>query len=245
MGLSGMTVCLYSKYSASCVDFFQDMVYLRGIKMLCIDNEEVRRIIENDRAHYEVMEVPCIMVFYKNGRLDKYEGLDAFSWIQDRKQRIIMSSRLLTSVMSSTGSQVDPATAMMPTMTMRPTISTPAPVQAPTAPIQQVYAAQAPKQEPAQMPMQMPVISRPVLPVVQEEVEVVPNVPEGERMMGDPVMQDVSDAQKYATTGNSSVLKKKENILAMAASMAKQRESEFEANDPKRGIPTIGGEGRV
>ena len=243
MGLSGMTVCLYSKYSASCVDFFQDMVYLRGIKMLCIDNEEVRKIIEKDRAHYEVMEVPCIMVFYKNGRLDKYEGLDAFSWIQDRKQRIIMSSRLLTSVMSSTGSAVDPVTAMMPTMTMRPTISTPAPM-----PIPQGFAAQAPIQEPVQMPMQMPVIPRPVLPVIQEEVEAVPNVPnlsEGERMMGDPVMQDVSDAQKYATTGNSSVLKKKENILAMAASMAKQRESEFEANDPKRGIPTIGGEGRV
>jgi len=233
MGLSGMTVCLYSKYSSSCVDFFQDMVYLRGIKMLCIDNDEVRKVIEQDRAHYEVVEVPCILVFYKNGRLDKYEGIDAFSWIQDRKQRIIMSSRLLTSVMSSTStstSTMDPV-AMTPTMTMRPTIATPAP--------------------PVQTPP--PVAQRPVLPVMMEEdapeieQKAVPSPPmvEGERMPGDPVMLDVSDAQKYATTGNSSVLKKKENILAMAASMAKQRESEFEANDPKRTIPSIGGEGRV
>lgn len=230
MGLSGMTVCLYSKYSSSCVEFFQDMVYLRGIKMLCIDNDEVRKVIEQDRAHYEVVEVPCILVFYKNGRLDKYEGIDAFSWIQDRKQRIIMSSRLLTSVMSSTSSSssMDPV-EMTPTMTMRPTIATPAPP--PVTPPQ-----------------------RPVLPVMMEEdapdineQKAVPSPPmvEGERMPGDPVMLDVSDAQKYATTGNSSVLKKKENILAMAASMAKQRESEFEANDPKRSIPSIGGEGRV
>jgi hypothetical protein len=244
---NGMTVCLYSKYSPRCVDFFTDMVYLRGVKMLCIDNQEIRRVIEEDACHYGVFEVPCILVFYQNGRLDKYEGDDAFSWLQDKKHRTIMSSRLLSSALSSdldkertptvptssssygdvsADSYSAPQSSMLPVdrmdrMEREGRVDVVDPVTA-----QQQRQLQLQSQQSSMAPQQQP---------PSQENPAAPHVP----APGDPVMVDISEEEKYATETKSTVLKKRENIMAMAASMAKQRESEFEANDPKKRISPI------
>jgi hypothetical protein len=52
---------------------------------------------------------------------------------------------------------------------------------------------------------------------------------------GDPIAVDVPESERSATaTNNNNILRKKDNIMNMAMNMAKQRESEFEANDPKK-----------
>jgi hypothetical protein len=52
------------------------------INTVCIDNEEVRqRVINNEQI--DVTTVPCILVIYADGNVEKYEGLDAFKWCED------------------------------------------------------------------------------------------------------------------------------------------------------------------
>jgi hypothetical protein len=246
---NGMTVCLYSKYSPRCVDFFTDMVYLRGVKMLCIDNQEIRRVIEEDACHYGVFEVPCILVFYQNGRLDKYEGDDAFSWLQDKKHRTIMSSRLLSSALSSDLDKDRIPTLPTSSSSYSDHLSTESVVSMDSGnssnssllPIEREGRVDVSDPVTAQQQRQLQLQSQQsqMAPQQQQQQQQQqsqdPHVP----APGDPRMVDISEEEKYATETKSTVLKKRENIMAMAASMAKQRESEFEANDPKKRISPI------
>jgi len=253
---NGMTVCLYSKYSPRCVDYFTDMVYLRGVKMLCIDNQEIRRVIEEDACHYGVFEVPCILVFYQNGRLDKYEGDDAFSWLQDKKHRTIMSSRLLSSALSSDLDKDRIPTLPTSSSSYSDNLSTDSTDsgnsyglsnssnnQSSLLPteregrVDMVDAVAAQQQRQLQLQSQLQSQQNQMTPQQQQQPpsQDPPHVP----APGDPRMVDISEEEKYATDTKSTVLKKRENIMAMAASMAKQRESEFEANDPKKRISPI------
>ena len=249
---NGMTVCLYSKYSPRCVDFFTDMVYLRGVKMLCIDNQEIRRVIEEDACHYGVFEVPCILVFYQNGRLDKYEGDDAFSWLQDKKHRTIMSSRLLSSALSSDLDKDRIPTLPTSSSSYSDHLSTESVVSmdsgnssnssllpiAREGRVDVSYPVTAQQQRQLQLQSQQSQMApqqQQQQQQHQQQQSQDPHVP----APGDPRMVDISEEEKYATETKSTVLKKRENIMAMAASMAKQRESEFEANDPKKRISPI------
>lgn len=89
-------VCLYSKYSEKCVRFFEDMAYMRGIKMVCVDHEDARSLVERDSPGYRVERVPCILAFHEDGRMDKFEAEDAFEWLDDRKRRMCRSSDRLS-----------------------------------------------------------------------------------------------------------------------------------------------------
>jgi hypothetical protein len=213
--------------------------------MLCIDNQEIRRVIEEDACHYGVFEVPCILVFYQNGRLDKYEGDDAFSWLQDKKHRTIMSSRLLSSALSS-----DLDKDRIPTLPTSSSYSDNLSTESmesgnstnnqssllPTereGRVDMVDAVAAQQQR--QLQLQSQLQNQMTQQQQQQQQSQDPHVP----APGDPRMVDISEEEKYATETKSTVLKKRENIMAMAASMAKQRESEFEANDPKKRISPI------
>jgi len=85
-----IAVCLYSKYSQRCKEFMDNIREEHDIKMLCIDHKDVRDMISRDQNGYHVKTVPCIFLMYSNGRLEKYEGSDAFVWL-----------RKITSVMDS------------------------------------------------------------------------------------------------------------------------------------------------
>jgi hypothetical protein len=211
MGEKGppMTVCLYSKYSEQCVVFFQDMAYLKGIKMLCIDNEAVRDMVDNDVCHYGISHVPCVLVFFRSGRMDKYEGEDAFAWLYDRKQKMIMSSKLVMSAVDTLSSSVEPTDRQIP-------------------------SAQLPAKrlEVRNMNPALPENPFPPAPPGGPPVEMNEEL---ERTPGDPIAVDVPESERFATEGSkNNILKKKESIMTLAMSMAKQRESEFEANDPKK-----------
>lgn len=216
------TVCLYSKYSERCVVFFQDMAYLKGVRMLCVDNQAVRELLEKDDCRYEIQEVPCILVFFRNGRMDKYEGEDAFAWLHDRKQRLMTTSqRILTSLNDS---------QRLPDSS---SITTPIPTTSrlPDPPI-----ANGPSPQPIPTTLSGP--SSPpvgiVPPPYDDQENPISGVP-ASHTPGDPVAVDVPISERLATdTPISTILKKKENIMSFAMSMAKQREAEFEANDPKK-----------
>lgn len=85
-----VAVCLYSKYSQRCKEFLDDLRPGIDVHMLCIDNEEVRQALVNDNHGYHIRTVPCVFLFYPNGRLEKYEGSDAFTWM--RKIREILEA---------------------------------------------------------------------------------------------------------------------------------------------------------
>jgi len=214
---SGVTVCLYSKYSEQCVLFFEDMAYLKGIRMLCIDNENVRRLIENDDCKYDIKEVPTILIFYKNGRMDKYEGEDAFTWLYDRKKKMMMSSNMIISSLTNESNENEDhsvATEIKPikrieVRNMNPTL--------PEDPF--------PLTPPSSSSLEKEDISISQQPLVGHTP-------------GDPVSVDIPESERmpFENKSSSNILKKKENIMSIAMSMAKQRESEFEANDPKKKI---------
>lgn len=82
--MASVAVCLYSKYSQRCKEFLDDLPGNMGVQMLCIDNKDVRKAIMQDKNGYHIKTVPCIFLFYSNGRLEKFEGSDAFVWL--RKQ---------------------------------------------------------------------------------------------------------------------------------------------------------------
>jgi len=81
-----LVICLYSKYSQRCKEFLDELEEDIPIKMLCIDHKEVREIVMKDENGYHVRTVPCIFLFYPNGRLEKYEGSDAFVWLRKCKE---------------------------------------------------------------------------------------------------------------------------------------------------------------
>jgi len=83
-----VVLCLYSKYSQRSKEFLDDVRDEMGIQMLCIDHREIRDMIIKDMNGYHVRTVPCIFIIYSNGRLEKYEGSDAFVWLRKLKDEM-------------------------------------------------------------------------------------------------------------------------------------------------------------
>lgn len=53
-----------------------------GLNLVCIDNEDVReRIIKAKQI--DISSVPCILIVYPSGGVEKYEGSGAFEWIEE------------------------------------------------------------------------------------------------------------------------------------------------------------------
>lgn len=81
-------VLLYSKYSPNC-KILMENVKTSGadfIFPLCIDNQEVRSRIKNSR--FSISTVPCLLVVYGTGSVEKYEGNTAHSWIDSLLARL-------------------------------------------------------------------------------------------------------------------------------------------------------------
>lgn len=84
-----ITTFLYSKYSQSCQQFqklFDELPkeYKDNFKFepICVDNEKIRKhILESENIN--ITSVPCLLFAYNDGRVDKFEGADAFKWVED------------------------------------------------------------------------------------------------------------------------------------------------------------------
>jgi len=58
------------------------------MKLLCIDNELVRKRIINSKK-INISFVPSILVIYEDGGVEKYENNDAFVWVNEVIQRVL------------------------------------------------------------------------------------------------------------------------------------------------------------
>lgn len=84
-----LSLLLYSKYSSlskslmnrmntSGIDFTNKF----SLQPLCIDNEEIRkRILKN--KNIEVTTVPCLLIIFPDGGIEKYDGAHVFEWVEE------------------------------------------------------------------------------------------------------------------------------------------------------------------
>lgn len=83
-----LSVLLYSKYSSlskNLMDMIQtsgvDFVNKFALQSLCIDNEKIRkRITQDDKI--QVKSVPCLLIMFPDGGLEKYDGAHVFEWVE-------------------------------------------------------------------------------------------------------------------------------------------------------------------
>lgn len=83
------TVLLNSRYSLPCQNFLNTLVqsgidYKNLLKFVQvnIDNEQIRKQILNSN-NIDIKSVPCILLIYTDGSVEKYEGSDAFRWLDE------------------------------------------------------------------------------------------------------------------------------------------------------------------
>lgn len=84
-----LCVLLYSKYSPMSSKLMTalsacpiDLGATVGLNTVCIDNQDIRkRLLKNGKI--EISVVPCILIVYRSGGVEKYEGDAAFQWIDE------------------------------------------------------------------------------------------------------------------------------------------------------------------
>ena len=83
------TVLLNSRYSQPCQNFLNILVQsgidyktLLKFVQINIDNKEIRKQILSSN-NIDIKSVPCILLIYTDGSVEKYEGNDAFKWLDE------------------------------------------------------------------------------------------------------------------------------------------------------------------
>jgi hypothetical protein len=83
------SVLLYSKYSEFSKNIIKniensgfDFVNKKKLSTVCIDNDDIRNRILNSN-NMDIKVVPCILVIHDDGIVEKYEGDDAFKWVDE------------------------------------------------------------------------------------------------------------------------------------------------------------------
>lgn len=83
-------IYLYSKFSSSCKRFLnllQECNTDLGLTALCIDNSQIRERIQRSQ-NISINQVPCILLIFPDGVVEKYEGPHAFRWGDGMLSRI-------------------------------------------------------------------------------------------------------------------------------------------------------------
>lgn len=52
-------------------------------RKICVDNCDIRNLVLRDKKKFSIEMVPCILVFWAEGVMKKYEGPEAFTWVQE------------------------------------------------------------------------------------------------------------------------------------------------------------------
>jgi hypothetical protein len=84
-----LCVLLYSKYSPNSDKLRElislapvDIMSVAQIKLLCIDNEDIRdKIVKSTKLN--IQSVPCVLIVFPDGGVEKYEGITAFKWMDE------------------------------------------------------------------------------------------------------------------------------------------------------------------
>lgn len=84
-----LSVLLYSQYSPNSKRFLDmiknapiDFAASIGLSSLCIDNTDVRERILKSK-NIEIVSVPCVLIIYPDGGVEKYDGSNAFKWAEE------------------------------------------------------------------------------------------------------------------------------------------------------------------
>jgi hypothetical protein len=80
------SVLLYSQYSSNCkrlIDIVKQYIPTEfGLTEICIDNEKIRKQIAKSKK-IQINMVPCILVIFSDGVVEKYDGSNAFRWVEE------------------------------------------------------------------------------------------------------------------------------------------------------------------
>ena len=88
------SVFLYSKFSPNCKQIM-NMMRQSGVdfgtklklQFLCIDHAKIRsRVMSNESM--DINLIPCILIVYPNGGVEKYEAAHAFKWVEEMISRL-------------------------------------------------------------------------------------------------------------------------------------------------------------
>jgi hypothetical protein len=85
-----LVTLLWSKYSPHCKKLLDgilaapiDLTTAVGLQMVCVDNEDVRnRVFSSDK--FDITAVPCVLVSFPDGVIEKYCGSAAFRWTEEQ-----------------------------------------------------------------------------------------------------------------------------------------------------------------
>jgi hypothetical protein len=108
-------ICLYSKFSNSSKEFVDSSNNL-PINFVCIDNKEVRNRVISD-SKLKITFVPCILSVFSDGRLEKFEGVDAFKWLENVKLQATQQPAQTTQQPAQTTQQPAQTTQQQPVQT--------------------------------------------------------------------------------------------------------------------------------
>lgn len=212
-----VAVCLYSKYSQRCKEFLDD-TRPGMLHMLCIDNEEVRQAITKDSHGYHIRTVPCVFVFYPNGRLEKYEGSDAFTWLRKIKDIIETNNRPQSSFVQQQTTSIQQQT----------------PIQKQT-PIQQQTAIQ--QQSPSMEQQPPPLATNEFEQIDPEPLDITPIEENGIQTVH--VQQPSQNAEdiinkemEMRRASDQVITRKQDNIKELAQMMQRQRENDDDKITP-------------
>lgn len=83
------SVLLYSKYSPQSKKILNiiqsspvNLEQVVSLQTLCIDNEKIRKRIHQNKQ-IDIISVPCILVIFPDGGIEKYDGVSVFQWIEE------------------------------------------------------------------------------------------------------------------------------------------------------------------
>jgi hypothetical protein len=82
-------IFLYSKYSTHCQKIYENITKysLSFVNTLCIDNKKTRERIK--KSIYQIKFVPCVLLIYPQGNVEKFEGDQALKWFDEIIKNII------------------------------------------------------------------------------------------------------------------------------------------------------------
>jgi hypothetical protein len=74
-------ILLYSKYSQFSINLIEIVnKYQVPLLKLCVDNKNIRQKISSSKQ-IKINYVPCILSLYSDGKVEQYEGENAFQWV--------------------------------------------------------------------------------------------------------------------------------------------------------------------
>ena len=223
-------VCLYSKYSEKCRSFLEFVSTTPiDMKMLCVDNEKTRSLIQKDDPRYHIRIVPCLLVFHVNGVMEKKEGFETFEYVQSLMKQMHLSPSPSPSSESNMSSMI-PVTTISGNTDQVDSLDRYGPIPPPP------FSVKSDKDDGISNPRHHNSPNSPTNSPNHASSEGqnmnnnnnmdIPSIPPH------PPLSLERTAEDSLPTEAKYVNKKKESILSLAASMAKQRESEDEQMHP-------------